>query len=127
MINFVTKRIDVSKLPNNSWDRNSRARREIFHSFLSNNPSFALLNAWSELENDVRFYKVMKKSKITSDIVIKECTRVTNLSADDKNRLISISQMRNGVAHALPNRKKPSWSDVIFVLRIAKKYRRMKI
>ena len=43
-----------------------------------------------------------------------------------QKRLVSISQMRNGIAHAIPNRSKPSWSDVSFILRLAKKYRRMK-
>ena len=57
---------------------------------------------------------------------VEECVKVIGLSKKSKKRLKSISQMRNGVAHALPKRQKPTWSDVIFVLRIARKYRRMK-
>ena len=38
---------------------NPRAQREILKAVLANNPSFALLNAWSELE-----YQVSKKVRM---------------------------------------------------------------
>ncbi|MEC7255337.1 MAG: hypothetical protein VXV76_01855 [Candidatus Thermoplasmatota archaeon] len=126
MIPLLIHRINLSELSIDSWLRNSRSRKEIFYSYLSNNPSYGLLNAWSELETDVRFHIDLPKSQINSDVVIKECTKTIGLSSRNKKRLKSISQMRNGVAHALPKRQKPTWSDVIFVLRIARKYRRMK-
>ena len=126
LINHILPKKLFKKESKDSWMRNSRARKEILFSLFNNNPSFALLNAWSELENDVKFHKKLPKSKTTSDKIIKECVSTLNLSSKDEKRLVSISQMRNGIAHAIPNRSKPSWSDVSFILRIAKKYRRMK-
>lgn len=126
LFNLVPTRTKLPKRSIDPWVRNSRSRREILYSYLSNNPSYGLINAWSELENEVRFYRDLQYSVISSDLVIKECVKVIGLSNKSKKRLKSISQMRNGVAHALPKRQKPTWSDVIFVLRIARKYRRMK-
>jgi len=126
LINHILQKKLFKKESKDSWMRNSRARKEILFSLFNNNTSFALLNAWSELENDVKFYKKLRKSKMTSDKIIKECVIVLDLSSKEQKRLVSISQMRNGIAHANPNRSKPSWSDVSFVLRLAKKYRRMK-
>ena len=126
LINHILPKKLFKKESKDSWMRNSRARKEILFSLFNNNTSFALLNAWSELENDVKFHKKLPKSKTTSDKIIKECVSTLNLSSKDEKRLVSISQMRNGIAHAIPNRSKPSWSDVSFILRIAKKYRRMK-
>ncbi len=126
LITHILQKRFFKKRSKDSWIRNSRARKEILFSFFNNNTSFALLNAWSELENDVKFHKKLPKSKTTSDKIIKECVSTLNLSSKDEKRLVSISQMRNGIAHAIPNRSKPSWSDVSFILRLAKKYRRMK-
>ena len=84
------------------------------------------MNAWSELENDVKSHNNLPKRQTTSDKIIKECVSVLDLSSKGQKRLVSISQMRNGIAHAIPNRSKPSWSDVSFILGLAKKYRRMK-
>ena len=126
LISHILQKRLFKKESKDSWMRNSRARKEILFSLFNNNPSFALLNAWSELENDVKFHKKFPKSKTTSDKIIKECVSTLNLSSKDEKRLVSISQMRNGIAHAIPNRTKPSWSDVSFILRLAKKYRRMK-
>jgi len=126
MINHFFQKKLFKKGSKDSWMRNSRARKEILFSLFNNNTSFALLNAWSELENDVKFHKKLLKSKTNSDQIIKECVSTLNLSSVDEKRLVSISQMRNGIAHAIPNRSKPSWSDVSFILRLAKKYRRMK-
>lgn len=126
LINHILQKKLFKKESKDSWMRNSRARKEILFSLFNNNTSFALLNAWSELENDVKFHKKLPKSKTTSDKIIKECVSVLDLSSKDEKRLVSISQMRNGIAHAIPNRSKPSWSDVSFILRLAKKYRRMK-
>jgi hypothetical protein len=39
--------------------------------------------------------------------------------------LKSLVRQRNGVAHALDGRKKPTWRDVLFVLWLTKKYRRL--
>jgi endonuclease III-like uncharacterized protein len=128
LINHILQKRLFKKGSKDSWMRNSRARKEILFSLFNNNTSFALLNAWSELENDVKFHKKLSKSKMTSisKQIIKECVRTLDLSSKDEKRLVSISQMRNGIAHAIPNRSKPSWSDVSFTLRLAKKYRRMK-
>ena len=126
LINHILPKKVFRKESKDSWMRNSRARKEILFSLFNNNTSFALLNAWSELENDVKFHQKLPKSKTTSDKIIKECVSTLNLSSKDEKRLVSISQMRNGIAHAIPNRSKPSWSDVSFILRLAKKYRRMK-
>lgn len=126
LITHILQKRLFKKESKDSWMRNSRARKEILFSLFNNNTSFALLNAWSELENDVKFHKKLSKSKTTSDKIIKECVSTLNLSSKDEKRLVSISQMRNGIAHAIPNRSKPSWSDVSFILRLAKKYRRMK-
>ena len=126
LINHILQKKLFKKESKDSWMRNSRARKEILFSLFNNNTSFALLNAWSELENDVKFHKKLPKSKTTSDKIIKECVSVLDLSSKDEKRLVSISQMRNGIAHAIPNRSKPSWSDVSFILGLAKKYRRMK-
>ena len=129
MIYHILQKKLFKKESKDSWIRNSRARKEILFSLFNNNPSFALLNAWSELENDVKFHKKLSKSKTTSisKQIINECVSVLDLSSKEQKRLVSISQMRNGIAHAIPNRSKPSWSDVSFILRLAKKYRRMKI
>lgn len=126
LINHILQKKLFKKESKDSWMRNSRARKEILFSLFNNNTSFALLNAWSELENDVKFHKKLPKCKNTSGKIIKECVSVLDLSSKDEKRLVSISQMRNGIAHAIPNRSKPSWSDVSFILRLAKKYRRMK-
>jgi len=129
LIYHILQKKLFKKESKDSWIRNSRARKEILFSLFNNNPSFALLNAWSELENDVKFHKKLSKSKTTSisKQIINECVSVLDLSSKEQKRLVSISQMRNGIAHAIPNRSKPSWSDVSFILRLAKKYRRMKI
>jgi endonuclease III-like uncharacterized protein len=121
LINHILQKRLFKKGSKDSWMRNPRARKEILFSLFNNNTSFALLNAWSELENDVKFHKKLSKSKMTSisKQIIKECVRTLDLSSKDEKRLVSISQMRNGIAHAIPNRSKPSW-------RLAKKYRRMK-
>ena len=108
LINHILPKKFFRKESKESWMRNSRARKGILFSLFNNNPSFALLNAWSELENDVKFHKKLPKSKTTSDKIIKECVSTLNLSSKDEKRLVSISQMRNGIAHAIPNRSKPS-------------------
>ena len=126
LINNILSKKLFKKESKGSWMRNSRARKEILFSLFNNNPSFALLNAWSELENDVKFHGKLPRGQTTSDKIINECVSVLDLSSKEQNRLVSISQMRNGIAHAIPNRSKPSWSDVSFVLRLARKYRRMK-
>jgi hypothetical protein len=125
LISHILQKRLFKKESKDSWIRNSRARKEILFSLFNNNPSFALLNAWSELENDVKSHNNLPKAQTTSDKIIKECVIVLDLSSKEQKRLVSISQMRNGIAHAIPNRSKPSWSDVSFVLRLAKKYRRM--
>lgn len=126
LINNILSKKLFKKESKGSWMRNSRARKEILFSLFNNNPSFALLNAWSELENDVKFHGKLPRGQTTSDKIINECVSVLDLSSKEQKRLVSISQMRNGIAHAIPNRSKPSWSDVSFVLRLARKYRRMK-
>jgi len=126
LINHILQKRLFKKGSKDSWLRNSRARKEILFSLFNNNASFALLNAWSELENDVKFHTNMHYRDFNSSIIVEQCVDNLKLSKIEEKRLISISQMRNGIAHAIPNRSKPSWSDVSFVLRLAKKYRRMK-
>tara|TARA_B100001559_G_C16496144_1_gene620834 strand:+ start:804 stop:1205 length:402 start_codon:yes stop_codon:yes gene_type:complete len=126
LINHILQKKLFKKESKDSWMRNSRARKEILFSLFNNNTSFALLNAWSELENDVKFHTNIRYKKFNSGIIVEQCVDNLKLSKIEKRRLVSISQMRNGIAHAIPNRSKPSWSDVSFILRLAKKYRRMK-
>ena len=105
---------------------NPRAQREILKAVLANNPSFALLNAWSELEYQVSKKIRMDRQNSPNQQVIKEVSKSLRLPKKSATRLRSISQKRNGVAHAIQGRDAPTWADVFFVMRIARKYRRMK-
>ena len=103
-----------------------RAQKELIISLLTNNPSYGLLNAWSELEHQVKSTAKLSKLKPKNEQIIRECERSLSLSKSEVTRLRSLSQSRNGVAHALEGRKSPKWGDVMFVLRITKKYRKLK-
>jgi hypothetical protein len=103
-----------------------RAQKELIISLLTNNPSYGLLNAWSELEHEVKTTTKSSWLKSTSEQIISECERSLSLAKSEVTRLQSLSRTRNGVAHALDDRKSPKWGDVIFVLRITKKYRKLK-
>ncbi len=105
---------------------NPRAQREILKAVLANNPSFALLNAWSELEYQVSKKVRMDRQNSPNQQIIKEVSKTLRLPKKSATRLRTISQKRNGVAHAIQGRDAPTWGDVIFVMRTAKKYRRMK-
>lgn len=105
---------------------NPRAQREILKAVLANNPSFALLNAWSELEYQVSKKVRMDRQNSPNQQIIKEVSKTLRLPKKTATRLRTISQKRNGVAHAIQGRDSPTWGDVIFVMRTAKKYRRMK-
>jgi hypothetical protein len=104
---------------------NPRAQTGLFKSLTTNNPSYGLLNAWSELEFQVNKQVEVSYKKSANKQIISECTNALSLSKSDQKRLKSISRQRNGVAHAIGGRSSPTWSDVLFVLRISKKYRRV--
>ena len=105
---------------------NPRAQREIFKAVLANNPSFALLNAWSELEYQVSKGVRLDRYSSPNQQIIKEVSKSLDIPKKSEARLRSISHKRNGVAHAIQGRDAPTWADVFFVMRTAKKYRRMK-
>ena len=105
---------------------NPRARSGLFKAFATNNPSYGLLNAWSELEFQVNKHKDISFEKSKSKQIIAACTKSLSLSESDQERLTLISQQRNGVAHAIGGRSPPTWSNVLFVLSISKKYRNVK-
>ena len=93
--------------------------------FVSNNPSYGLLNAWAELEYQVNQNHKISFKKSPNKQMIAIVADSLSLSKSDKKRLKSISRQRNGVAHALGGRSSPTWSDVWFVLRVSKKYRKV--
>ena len=103
---------------------NERARNGLIKAFFTNNPSYAQKNSWSELESQVSYDTRFSHKKPKSKQIIDACSTKLSLNNSNKNRLEIISQKRNGVAHALGERKPPNWSDVLFVLRISKKYRK---
>lgn len=103
---------------------NERARNGLIKAFFTNNPSYALINAWSELESQISYDTIFSHQKPRSKQVMDACNAKLSLNKSSRNRLHIISQKRNGVAHALGERKPPNWSDVLFVLRISKKYRK---
>ncbi len=106
---------------------NPRAQSGLIKAFVTNNPSYALLNAWSELEFQVKKHTIISNKKSSSGQIIAACTASLSLSKSDQKRLKMISQQRNGVAHALGGRSPPTWSDVLYVLKISKKYRKVNI
>tara|TARA_B110000467_G_scaffold69638_1_gene63274 strand:+ start:210 stop:596 length:387 start_codon:yes stop_codon:yes gene_type:complete len=106
---------------------NSRAQSGLIKAFVTNNPSYGLLNAWSELEFQVKKHTTISNKKSASGQIIAACTASLSLSKSNQKRLKKISQQRNGVAHALGGRSPPTWSDVLYVLKISKKYRKVNI
>lgn len=106
---------------------NPRAQSGLMKAFVSNNPSYGLLNAWAELEYQVNKKHRLSFKKSSSKQIIASVSDSLSLSKSDQKRLKSISRQRNGVAHALGGRTSPTWSDVWFVLRVSKKYRKVNI
>jgi hypothetical protein len=106
---------------------NHRAQSGLVKAFVSNNPSYGLLNAWAELEYQVNKNHKPSSKKSSSKQIIAFVSDSLSLSNSDQKRLKSISRQRNGVAHALGGRTSPTWSDVWFVLRVSKKYRKVNI
>jgi len=106
---------------------NPRAQSGLVKAFVSNNPSYVLLNAWAELEYQVNKNHKPSSKKSSSKQIIAFVSDSLSLSKSDQKRLKSISRQRNGVAHALGGRTSPTWSDVWFVLRVSKKYRKVNI
>ena len=106
---------------------NPRAQSGLMKAFVSNNPSYGLLNAWAELEYQVNKKHKLSFKKSSSKQIIASVSDSLSLSKSDQKRLKSISRQRNGVAHALGGRTSPTWSDVWFVLRVSKKYRKVNI
>ena len=106
---------------------NPRAQSGLMKAFVSNNPSYGLLNAWAELEYQVKKNDKLSFKKSSSKQIIASVSDSLSLSKSDQKRLKSISRQRNGVAHALGGRTSPTWSDVWFVLRVSKKYRKVNI
>ena len=98
---------------------NKRANSEILRSRATNNPSFALLNAWAILEEQIKKQSVdYWSSRSRSGFIIEYCVKELGLSHIQRNRMEKIAKMRNGVAHAIPDRNKPTWEDVNFILKI---------
>ena len=106
---------------------NPRAQSGLVKALVSNNPSYGLLNAWAELEYQVNKNHKPSYKKSSSKQIIAFVSDSLSLSKSDQKRLKSISRQRNGVAHALGGRTSPTWSDVWFVLRVSKKYRKVNI
>lgn len=105
---------------------NPRAQSGLIKAFATNNPSYGLLNAWAELEFQVKKTETISFKKSANKQIIVLVSEALFLSKSDQKRLKSISRQRNGVAHALGGRMSPTWSDVWFVLRVSKKYRKVK-
>jgi len=105
---------------------NPRAQSGLIKAFATNNPSYGLLNAWAELEFQVKKTETISFKKSANKQIIVLVSEALSLSKSDQKRLKSISRQRNGVAHALGGRMSPTWSDVWFVLRVSKKYRKVK-
>ena len=106
---------------------NPRAQSGLVKALISNNPSSGLLNAWAESEYQVNKNHEPSYKKSSSKQIIAFVSDSLSLSKSDQKRLKSISRQRNGVAHALGGRTSPTWSDVWFVLRVSKKYRKVNI
>lgn len=104
---------------------NPRAQSGLMKAIVSNNPSYGLLNAWAELEYQVSQNHKISFKKSPNKQMIAIVADSLSLSKSDLKRLKSISRQRNGVAHALGGRPSPTWSDVWFVLRVSKKYRKV--
>ena len=104
---------------------NPRAQSGLMKAFVSNNPSYGLLNAWAELEYQVNQNHKISFKKSPNKQMIAIVADSLSLTKSDQKRLKSISRQRNGVAHALGGRSSPTWSDVWFVLRVSKKYRKV--
>ena len=123
MFSKIRKQFEVFRKLNTSENR--RADIELLKSRVQNNPSFALINAWAILEDQVKkvdmngYWNADAKSKF----IISFCKDKLRLNISQEKRMESISQMRNGVAHAIPERKIPSWSDVDFITNISRRLR----
>jgi len=104
---------------------NPRARNWLIQSRKTNNPAFALLNAWTEFEYQIKNYNRNKyrNSVVKSRFMIDECAAVLDLSKSDIDQLFQIRNTRNGISHGLIERNEPEWSDVYFLLDLVKKYK----
>ena len=112
---LVSKKLSMS---------NTRAQEGLIKAFLSNNPSYGLINSWSELESQVGDQIDLDFKQSKNKQIIEACSEKLCLSKSNRNRLRRISQKRNGVAHAIGEYSPPNWNDVLFVLRVSKKYRK---
>ena len=104
---------------------NPRAQKWLIQSRKNNNPAFALLNAWTELEFQIKSYslKMYRKAVVKSRFMIDECADILNLTESEISRLFEIRNLRNGISHGLVDRSDPNWADVYFLLNIVKNYR----
>ena len=123
MISKMRKVVSEARLIMNS--ENPRARKWLIQSRKSDNPAFALLNAWTEFEYQIKNYNRNKyrNSVVKSRFMIDECTAVLDLSKSDIDQLFQIRNTRNGISHGLIERNEPEWSDVYFLLDLVKKYK----
>ena len=123
MISKMRKVVSEARLIMNS--ENPRARKWLIQSRKSDNPAFALLNAWTEFEYQIKNYNRNKyrNSVVKSRFMIDECAAVLDLSESDIDQLFQIRNTRNGISHGLIERNEPEWSDVYFLLDLVKKYK----
>ena len=123
MISKMKKVVSEARLIMNS--ENPRARKWLIQSRKSDNPAFALLNAWTEFEYQIKNHnlKRYRNSVVKSRFMIDECAEVLNLSEPDVDQLFQIRNIRNGISHGLIERPEPEWEDVIFLLELIKSYR----
>lgn len=123
MFSKIRKQFEIFRELNTSGNR--RADTELLRSRVQNNPSFALINAWAILEDQVKkgdsrgYYAASVRSKF----MISYCKDKLGLSPLQEKQMNSIALMRNGVAHAISDRKTPSWSDVDFIINISRRLR----
>ena len=81
---------------------NPRAQREILRAVLANNPSFALLNAWSELEYQVSKKVRMDRQNSPNQQIIKEVSKTLRLPKKSVTRLHPF--LRSETASPMPSK-----------------------
>ena len=104
---------------------NQRAKKWLIQSKKTDNSAFALLNAWTEFEFQVKGFNLpsYRAATVKSRFMIDQCAETLNLPQNDIDRLFDIRNMRNGISHGLDKRSDPNWSDVFFLLDIVNRYK----
>jgi len=123
MFRKIIKQFEIFRELNTSGNR--RADIELMKSRAQNNPSFALINAWAILENQVQkenstgYWNAPTKSIF----IVSHCANRLGLNNAQQEQMRAINRMRNGVAHAISDRNIPSWSDVDFIINVSRRLR----